>query len=301
MGARPLFVSSVCALALVGCSTQRESLSALPLHTPEIRDTAAGPLVLVHPFTDARPEEFRYTYPTTMIPLVNLFHLGNADRYPEQGETLESSAHGVTTRTTGAFEHDLPVLLSRRIAGVRVVTLEELQPGEEMAGFEYVITGTVVQTVVDTHVNIIPLAILGIFGAPTAFVDHQLEWEVVVTRADRLDQPLLQRTYVFDERLASGAYYNHSPARKLVVQGLDQTIASASKDIAEVIAQDRAAGPPEPGARAVEPKVEAPEAEPAGQPKPAPPEETEPEGQPESPPAPEPSPPPDDPFRRRAP
>ena len=29
------------------CSTKREPLSALPLHTPEVRDTVAGPLVLV--------------------------------------------------------------------------------------------------------------------------------------------------------------------------------------------------------------------------------------------------------------
>ena len=192
------------------CSTKREPLSALPLHTPEVRDTVAGPLVLVHSFEDARPEELRYTYPTTMIPLVNLFHLGSKDQYPEQSETLESSAHGVTTRTTGAFEHDLPRLLSRRIHGVRAVTLDELEPREDLAAFEYVITGRVIQTVVDVHVNVIPLAILSVFGTPTAFVDHQLEWEVVVARADALDRPVLERRYSFDRRIAAGAYYGSS-------------------------------------------------------------------------------------------
>lgn len=275
------------ALGLLACSTQRESLTALPLHTPEVRDTAAGPLVLVHAFTDARPEEFRYTYPTTMIPVVNLFHLGNIDRYPEQGETLESSAHGVTTRTTGAFEHDLPVLLSRRIPGVRAVTLEELAPGEPMAQYEYVISGRVIHTEVDTHVNVIPLAILSVFGTPTAFVEHQLEWSVVLARSDRLDQPLLERTYGFDERIASGAYYNLSPGRRLVVEGLDQTISIAAQDIAEAIARDRRAGPAEPGPRVVE--------EPA-----PPPASAEPPPTPETAP-PEPAPPMDDPFRERAP
>lgn len=52
----PLLVLAACTLA---CSTTRESLAGVPLHTPERRDTATGPAVLVYPFTDARPEELR--------------------------------------------------------------------------------------------------------------------------------------------------------------------------------------------------------------------------------------------------
>ena len=104
----PLALATLCTLA---CSMTREPLSRVALHSPERRDTASGPTVLVYPFTDARPEEFRHTYPTTFIPVVNLFHLGGKDRYPEQSGVLESSAYGMATRTTGAYEHDLPLLL----------------------------------------------------------------------------------------------------------------------------------------------------------------------------------------------
>lgn len=268
----PLMLIVACTLA---CSTSREPLASLSLHTPEQRDTASGPAVLVHPFTDQRTEEFRYTYPTTMIPLVNLFHLGSKDQYPEQGEVLESSAHGVATRTTGAYDHDLPLLLARRLPGVRAVALEQLRPGEGTEGFEYVVVGSVQQTVLDEHVNIIPLAVLAVFGTPVAFVDHQLAWSVAVYHRDRLDVPLLERAYSFDDRLVSGAYYNPSPARTLVVRGLDATLHQAAADVAEAIAQDHAArrvAAPRPPAKPV-PEVAAPEAaEPeAAEPEPAPP------------------------------
>lgn len=263
----PLAFATLCTLA---CSMTREPLSRVALHTPERRDTATGPTVLVYPFTDARPEEFRYTYPTTFIPVINLFHLGGKDRYPEQSEVLESSAYGVATRTTGAYDHDLPLLLGRRLAGVRAVALEELRPGEDTAGFEYVVIGTVQQTVVDQHVNIIPLAVLAVLGAPVAFVDHQLEWSVAVYHRDRLDVPLLEHTYAFDDKLVSGAYYNPSPARALVVQGLDTTLASAAKDIGEAIAGDQAArlaASPQPASAEPSPQPETP---PSAEPAPAP-------------------------------
>lgn len=273
-----LAFAAVCTLA---CSTTREPLGSLSLHTPERRDTASGPAVLVYPFVDARPEEFRYTYPTTMIPVVNLFHLGAKEQYPEQSEVLESNAHGVATRTTGAYDHDLPLLLGRRIAGVRAVALEELRPGEDTAGFEYVVTGTVQQTVLDQHVNIIPLAMLAFLGTPVAFVDHQLAWSVAVYHRDHPDMPLLARSYAFDEKLASGAYYNPSPARALVVRGLEATVSQAAADIAEAIAQDHAAR------TVASPKVAA---EPPATPEAAEPGPTEP--------APE-APPMGDPFRTR--
>jgi hypothetical protein len=283
LGPIPLALAAVCALA---CSTTRESLGSLPLQTPERHDTASGPTVLVYAFTDKRPAEFRYTYPTTMIPLVNLFHLGNKDRYPEQSEVLESNAHGLNTRTTGAYEHDLPLLLCRRIAGVRAVAVEELGPGESTAEFEYVITGTVRETVVDVHVNIIPLAMLAFLGAPVAFVDHQLAWDVTVAHRDRLDVPLLQRSYAFDDKLAAGAYYNPSPGRKLVLRGLDQTVGSAAKEIAEAIANDHAAR------AAAAPKAVSPEP-------PATPEAVVPSPAPAPEPAEPKAPPMGDPFRER--
>jgi len=199
--------------------------------------------------------------------VINLFHLGGKDRYPEQSEVLESSAYGVATRTTGAYEHDLPRLLGHRLPGVRAVVLEELRPGEDTSGFEYVVIGTVQQTVVDQQVNIIPLAILAVFGAPVAFVDHQLDWSVAVYHRDRLDVPLLARSYTFDDELVSGAYYNPSPARALVVAGLDTTVASAAKDIGEAIAEDHAArlaASPKPASPESAPQPEAPpSAEPA--------------------------------------
>lgn len=279
-GSALLAIATVCTLA---CSMTREPLGSLPLHTPERHGTISGSTVLVYPFADARPEEYRYTYPTMMIPVVNLFHMGNKEQYPEQSEVLESNAHGMPTRTTGAYDHDLPLLLSRRIQGVRAVALEELRPGEDIAGFEYVIAGTVQQTVLDRHVNVIPLAMLAFLGTPVVFVDHQLTWSVAVYHRDRLDVPVLERTYAFDDKLVSGAYYNPSPARALVVKGLDATVSQAAADIAEAIAQDHAARPVSTPKAAEDLETPAPPA--AAEPAPAEP-------------APTPSPM-DDPFRKR--
>jgi hypothetical protein len=196
---------------------------------------------------------------------------------------IESNAHGVTTRTTGAYDHDLPLLLGHRIQGVRAMALEELRPGEDMVGFEYVVVGTLQQTVLDQHVNIIPLAILAVLGTPMVFVDHQLTWSVAVYHRDRLDVPVLERTYAFDDKLASGAYYNPSPARTLVVKGLEATVSRAAADIAEAIAQDHAAR------AALAPKAAKDPETPAG------PEAVEPAAA-----EPAPTPPPmGDPFRKR--
>lgn len=99
---------------------------------------------------------------------------------------------------------------------------------------------------------------LAFLGTPVAFVDHQLAWSVAVYHRDHPDVPLLARSYAFDEKLASGAYYNPSPARALVVRGLEATVSQAAADIAEAIAQDHAA-------RAVaspEPAMPRPEAQP---------------------------------------
>jgi hypothetical protein len=100
-------------------------------------------------------------------------------------------------------------------------------------------------------------------------VDHQLVWSVVVYHRDHLDVPLLERSYTFDDKLVSGAYYNPSPARALVVKGLDQTVRQAATDISEAIADGqaaRAAAAPKPASpeHPATPEAAEPSPEPGG-------------------------------------
>lgn len=286
---RTLTVGLAVVLA-AGCHMKREALHDAPLQTPEVRPTVDEPTVLVRGFADERGDEFRYTFPTSMIPLVNLFHLGQRDHFPEQSETLESSAHGQATRTTGAYEHDLPILLSRRISNVRAWAADAID--DQPKATDYVVTGSIVRTNVEVHVNVIPLAILSLFGTPVMFVEHELAWTVVVARTDSPDPPLFEETYEFRDKVASGAYYNYYPARLLALRGLDDTIARASRDIGNAIADDRAANrKAEPAPKAEPPPAETPAtAEPASE-EPVREELPASEAPPEGPPM-------DDPFKR---
>ncbi|MFH2002439.1 MAG: hypothetical protein ABIK28_22390, partial [Planctomycetota bacterium] len=77
-------------LVHVGCSIRAVQLRSQPLATTEV--VTAGKQTdakfLIYPFDDLRGNEFLYLYPTSVIPIFNLFHIGSCHKYPETAALL---------------------------------------------------------------------------------------------------------------------------------------------------------------------------------------------------------------------
>ena len=108
------------ALAIGGgtaCSVGAEQLKSQPLaYTQSVESTRqTNRKFLIQTFEDLRGGEYGYIYPTSFIPVIDFFHIGEYSRYPEQSGLLRSSRGGRPTVTVGALDSAMPYLLAETI------------------------------------------------------------------------------------------------------------------------------------------------------------------------------------------
>ncbi len=232
------------ALALSGCGVRAQALKSQPLAFAE---SVEAPLqtdkrFLIYPFEDLRGGEYGFLYPTSLIPVVNFFHIGNYTNYPEQGAILLSSQGGRPTVTVGAMDSAMPFLLAEMMRKMRltnnVTPLEGLNTKTDLKSFDYIVRGKLRATTYELHINIIPLAILGLLGVPYQFPNFELAYEVTVTSAARPDTPIFQETYAFSDSTVIGLYYNQSAAYDMFVAGLEDTLPRVVQDVAVAVKRD---------------------------------------------------------------
>lgn len=215
-------------LAFPACVTTREPVRALPVG--EASGGREGPSAVVRAFTDARGAATNYALGTTLVPVLNLFYLGNESLVPEQSAAIESFAAGGRTQVTGALERDLPYLLAHLAANATFV--------DDAAGrlFDYEVSGTLERSAVRTHVNMIPGALLAWIGVPFQYVDIELQWRMQVFRCGDRTTPVWSETYQYTGKKVTGAYYHRRPARGLLIAALQETLARAREDLERAMA-----------------------------------------------------------------
>ena len=231
-------------VALSGCGVRAQALKSQPLAHAESVDAAlqTDRKFLIYPFEDLRGGEYGYLYPTSLIPLVNFFHIGDYTNYPEQGAILLSSQGGRPTVTVGAMDSAMPFLLAEMMRKMRltnnVTPLEGINTKTDLKSFDYIVRGKLRATTYEWHMNIIPLCILGILGVPYVFPNFELAYEVTVVSAAKPETPIFQETYAFSDSTVVGLYYNQSAAYDMFVAGLEDTLPRVVQDIAVAVKRD---------------------------------------------------------------
>jgi hypothetical protein len=231
-------------LCASGCSVRAQALRSQPLAHAESVDGAlqTDRKILIYPFEDLRGGEYGFLYPTSLIPIVNFFHLGSYNNYPEQSAILVSDLGGRASVTVGALDSAMPFLMAEMMRKMRltnnVTPLAEINTKTELSSYDYVIRGKLRVTTFDLHVNIIPLGILAILGVPYQFPNFELAYEVTVTSSARPATPIFQKTYSFDDSTVIGLYYNQQAAYEMFIKGLEETLPQVVNDVAVAIKRD---------------------------------------------------------------
>lgn len=235
------------------CATRAQQLSAQPLTPGKSLSSSdqSNSSVLVYPLIDERGGEYAYLYPTSLIPVVDFFHIGNRSQYPETAG-LVSNQGGRATVTHGSLAPAFPYLMAAMVREMRltsnVTPIDQINSKVDLTTFDYVIMGKLKRTTLKTHVNLIPLALLGIIGVPYAFTNYELEYEIELYRGGRVDEPIYSETYTYRRKKAVGFYYNGSAHFDMFIGGLEDTLPRAVQDIAAAISADRESAPAAPAA-----------------------------------------------------
>jgi hypothetical protein len=235
-----------------GCSIRAEQLKAQPLAHTQSVDAArqTDKKFLVQTFEDLRGGEYGYLYPTSIIPVVNFFHIGAYNKYPEQAGILRASRGGRATVSVGALDSAMPFLLSDMMRKMRFTSnatpLDETNTKVDLRGFDYVVTGKLTNTRFSYHVVMVPLALLGILGVPYTFTFYDLDYEVAVALARDPGAPFMRKTYTFSDSTVVGLYYGQSAAFDMFIGGLEKTLPAVVQDIAQAVAATPVAPPPPP-------------------------------------------------------
>lgn len=226
------------AMTLVGCSMQAEQLKQHPLMVDRSVETAAQgeKSIVIYPFDDHRGGEFGSLYPTTVIPVVGLFHFGWDNQFPEQSRKLITKRGSAPTVSVGSLDSAMPFLFSSVMRDMRLTPsatpLDAVSTQVDLGEYDYVVQGSVTRTKMTDQGNVVPLGALSVFGVPFIFVDFELEYEVRVFRPGDLSTPILEKTYVYEDDRAVGLYYNQDAAYELFVDALEETVPQAVEDIA---------------------------------------------------------------------
>ncbi len=226
------------------CAIRAQKLSDQPM-TPGKALAASqqsDKRLLVYPLIDERGGEYSYLYPTSLIPVVDFFHIGQRHQYPETKGMLVSNQGGRATVTYGSLAPAFPYLLadaSREMRLTNAITpIDQINSKVDLTKFDYVVMGKLKRTKLVNHVNLIPLAVLGIVGAPYAFVNYELEFEIELYRSGNTDAPIFSKSYTYRGKKAIGYYYNYSANFDLFIGGVEETIPRAVRDLAEAIEVD---------------------------------------------------------------
>lgn len=238
-------VSVVALVVLVltpqGCMVRAQQLRSQPLITSKTipNELQSDKKFLVYPLVDRRGPHYGKTYPSTFIPIVELFHFGFEHYYPESTGILTSNQGGMPTVSVGDFPNAFPYMLAGLMREMRftsnVTPVDQINAKVNLQSFDYVVMGAVKTTAFEQHVNLIPLAIFAWIGAPYIFVDYSMEYELSLYRSNDMNEPIMTKTYTFEGKRAVGLYYNHSAYFDLFIGALEKTIPKAVKDMAKAI------------------------------------------------------------------
>ncbi|MBM4370493.1 MAG: hypothetical protein FJ098_02515 [Deltaproteobacteria bacterium] len=227
----------LCLIAL-GCSFRAEQLSQQPLTLDSTVDLRAqtNKKFLIYPFEDLRGGEYGYLYPTALIPVVNFFHIGSYNKFPEQAGILRANRGGRPIVSVGSMDSAMPYLLATMMRQMKftgnATPLESVNAKVDLRSFDFVVQGKLKKTRYDQHTNLIPLGVLGLLGMPYTFTSLEMEYEVFLFRARDLATPIITRTYSFEDSTAVGLYYNQSAAFDMFIAGLETTLPQVVSDLA---------------------------------------------------------------------
>lgn len=226
------------------CVVKRETVRALPI-SKDPKETS-GPRIDVEGFLDRRGEDAVKYSATRMIPIVDLFHMAETYLLPEQTAAIRSEANGGATIVTGALERDLPYHLARTISADfgRGITDDA----------DFHVLGTIEESAIKVHINILPGALLSIVGVPYLYTSFELRWTMTVIRCGDREHPVIQKTYDYSGRERTSAVYGAMAPRKLLIAGITKTIHEARTDILALVAASGPCSAPTPTLPAAPPQ-----------------------------------------------
>jgi len=114
---------SVFIVLFAGCAFMAQQLKQLPLSTEEsiVNSKQTDKSILIYPLIDLRGKVYRYWYPTSFIPPVNLFHIGMYDKYPESTGMLRLyTGGGKPIVSVGSLPNSFPYLFANTIREMRL-------------------------------------------------------------------------------------------------------------------------------------------------------------------------------------
>jgi hypothetical protein len=238
---------------LVGCvGVHVQPLARLPLAAPRPLDPAqqSEARVLFYPFDDDRGDEFSRDFATANIPVVSLLHSGGTRRYPELG--LSDEGRRGATVYVGELTTALPSLLADTARRTRLTpnaaALTELGPRVDPNEADYIVTGRIRETRLDTHESVLLGAVLGLLGVPHYYGRLDVAYEVSLYRSSDRVTPLWRRLYRVSDRRVGGLYYNHGLATPMLTRALERSLPEVIAELAAALPHEEsvAQAPPRP-------------------------------------------------------
>lgn len=240
MGLRRIFCSVTMLMvfaAAVGCSTRAQQLRSQPLNTTfsVANNEQTTKKFLIYPAEDLRGGVYGLLYPTTLIPGINFFHMGDSKNFPETSGMLRS---GMAV-TVGSLPSAFPYLLAEMMRTTRftpnATPIDQTNTKVKLRSFNYVIMGKILKSEFERHINIIPLAVLGIVGAPYIFVKGEVTFEISLYRTRNMNKPLFTKKYTHTDSKAVGLYYNHNACFDIFIEALESKLVEVVKDLAAAV------------------------------------------------------------------
>ena len=232
--------------ASVGCghSLGVERMRELPIPSVSGREHPAWAQqrVIIRPFEDLRPSEYRYDYPTGSIPGVNLIHAGGRMEYPEHGGYLARDSKR-PARMVGGLEEELPYLLARALPGDNATPTADLDPLAPHDSPDYVIEGRVLQATATQHGSFV-LGMMSPIGVPMIFARQQLRVQVSLYRSAPREL-VFQQVFDHDARMAEGLYYNHGAYGRLAREAVERTVTDMATELVSAVSRDQSTARPQ--------------------------------------------------------
>ena len=189
--------------------------------------------MLVRRFSDGRPSEYGRHLGGGGIAVPGGYQSEYTMTYRKRGK------RGASTVYQGWLPVELPHLFARSLPGAEVRVADDLPDAGAGQHWDYVIEGRL-EASRHSHQMSVALIYLGLIGAPTQFARYELRYEVTLYDGADPDQPLLKRTYEFDEKVTAGLYYNLRRIEDLPLDALTTTLSASATDITAEIAKHQA-------------------------------------------------------------
>ncbi len=239
LGIAALVVSS--SLLTTGCSVRALQLESQPMTFTGSIDPShqSDKKLLIYPLEERRGAEYSYIFPSSWIPVVNFFHIGGDNKYPETSGAINSSQGGSAAILVGDLSAAFPYLLANAIREMRLTPnatpIEQVNSKTDLRTFDYIVRGKLTKSRLEMHYNLIPLAVLGILGMPYTFYNSEFEIEVSISSAANPDVALLTKTYTHKDSRVQGLYYNHDARYQLFVGVLEKMLPDMVTDLSAQI------------------------------------------------------------------